>query len=136
MKATVTKVFRFEAAHHLPNHDGKCREPHGHSYKVVIHCGGNIALRDSDNPKRGMVVDFADIKKFWKAELEPLFDHKDLNVTLKDEGMVPETTAECLAVFICSQFMTKKFPISCVEVWETETSNASVTASEVWANGG
>jgi 6-pyruvoyltetrahydropterin/6-carboxytetrahydropterin synthase len=139
MKATVSKIFRFEAAHHLPNHDGKCRNPHGHSYKVVVTCEGPIrgisgSSREDDDPKRGMVVDFAEIKALWKLELEPLLDHKDLNESL--EGMIPETTAECLAVFICAQYRAKHFPVKEVEVWETETSKAVVTASEVWINGG
>lgn len=28
----LTKLFRFEAAHHLPGHRGKCARPRGHSY--------------------------------------------------------------------------------------------------------
>ncbi|NES98612.1 MAG: 6-carboxytetrahydropterin synthase QueD, partial [Desertifilum sp. SIO1I2] len=28
----IYKEFRFEAAHHLPHHDGKCRRLHGHSW--------------------------------------------------------------------------------------------------------
>jgi 6-pyruvoyltetrahydropterin/6-carboxytetrahydropterin synthase len=132
MRATISKVFRFEAAHHLPNHDGKCRNPHGHSYKVVVHCEGPIKM-GNDDPQRGMVVDFADVKMVWETELAPLFDHKDLNETLDE--LVPETTAECLAVFICAVYREKKFPVKDVEVWETETSNARVTASEVWVNG-
>lgn len=133
MKACVSKTFRFEAAHHLPNHDGKCREPHGHSYRVVVKCEGKINV-DRGHQKCGMVVDFADIKTFWKRELEPLLDHKDLNVTL--EAHVPATTAECIAFFICAQFRVRRFPIKEVEVWETETSCATVDVSEVWLNGG
>ena len=139
-KASVSKIFKFEAAHHLPNHDGKCREPHGHSYTVVVTCHGAIrgmkgTRTGDDDPKRGMVIDFTDIKRLWKAEIEPLLDHQDLNVTLRDSGMVPETTAECLAYFICAQYRHAGYNVSEVEVWETETSRACVMAQEVWING-
>ena len=32
----VKRVFDFEAAHRLPGHPGKCRELHGHSYRLVV----------------------------------------------------------------------------------------------------
>lgn len=133
MRAQVTKIFRFEAAHHLPNHDGKCRNPHGHSYKVVVCCEGPIN-QQTGAAKEGMVVDFADIKTLWKEVLEPSLDHKDLNVTLNH--LVPVTTAEEIAHWICGEFMRAKFPIKEVQVWETETSFATVTHTEVWTNGG
>ncbi len=133
MKATVTKVFHFEAAHHLPNHDGKCRLPHGHSYRVEICCTGEIR-NQRDDPKLGMVIDFADIKRVWKKELEPVLDHQDLNESIG--SAIPATTAEYIAAFICSIFHGSHVPIESVTVWETVTSAATVRYSEVWANGG
>lgn len=133
MRALVSKTFTFEAAHHLPNHDGKCREPHGHSYRVVVTCEGTIC-EDSHDNKHGMVIDFAHIKSFWKRELEPLMDHQDLNVTLVDSGMIPVSTAECIAYFICRQYWHARYPVKQVEVWETATSTAKVMASEAWSN--
>jgi 6-pyruvoyltetrahydropterin/6-carboxytetrahydropterin synthase len=127
--ACVSKVFRFEAAHSLPNHDGKCRNPHGHSYKVVVCIKGNIR-NEPDHPKEGMVIDFADIKFVWRSALEPSLDHKDLNETL---GIV--TTAENIAGWIMSVFRLNLIPVDKVEVWETETSCASVTFSDAWQDG-
>ena len=33
----LEKSFTFEAGHSLAHHDGKCKEPHGHSYCLVVH---------------------------------------------------------------------------------------------------
>lgn len=132
MRAKVTKVFRFEAAHHLPNHDGKCREPHGHSYMVEVTCFGQIN-HVVDDPKEGMVIDFAEIKDMWEAEIKPLLDHKDLNVSLKD--WIPVTTAECIAAWILATFRNNGVPVRSVAVWETATSCAEVNFSEVFQDG-
>jgi 6-pyruvoyltetrahydropterin/6-carboxytetrahydropterin synthase len=43
--ATVRKCFTFDAAHQLPNHGGKCRHPHGHTYKVEVALTGPMPRR-------------------------------------------------------------------------------------------
>lgn len=123
MEATITKVFRFEAAHQLPNHDGKCRNPHGHSYKVAVRVTGPIN-HHKGHPKEGMVIDFADIKDIWDAKLKPKLDHRNLN-----EVFNFTTTAENLSIWIAKQLKENGIPIQEVEVWETETSSAKVTNS-------
>ena len=40
--AIITKTFRFESAHHLPGHSGKCARPHGHSYRLEVAVRGPI----------------------------------------------------------------------------------------------
>lgn len=125
MRATVSKTFRFEAAHQLLNHDGKCSRPHGHSYKVAVRVRGSIN-RTSGHPKEGMVIDFADIKEAWK-KIEPMLDHQDLNQTLG--GIV--TTAENIAIWIGSQFNLAGIGIEEVELWETETSSVRVTNGDL-----
>ena len=44
MRARIIKDFRFEAAHTLPSlpADHKCRQMHGHSFKVEIHVEGEV----------------------------------------------------------------------------------------------
>lgn len=42
----VGKEFRFEAAHRLPRHDGKCRRPHGHSYVLWVEVEGEAKMYD------------------------------------------------------------------------------------------
>lgn len=117
MKATIGKQFRFEAAHRLPYHDGKCKNIHGHSYKVEIILFGDI---QTEGPKQGMVVDFGDLSSYWKVVLDPLLDHQLLNVFL------PNPTAELLAVWIYNKLGETSFSnlVERVRVWETPTSYA------------
>jgi len=73
----ITKIFTFETAHVLYNYDGKCKNMHGHSYKLFVTVKGN-PINDLDNVKNGMVVDFGDIKKIVKEEVVDVFDHSVL----------------------------------------------------------
>ncbi|QFG53822.1 6-pyruvoyl trahydropterin synthase family protein [Chryseobacterium sp.] len=70
----ITKIFTFETAHVLYNYDGKCRNMHGHSYKLFVTVKGNL-INDLEHPKNGMVVDFGDIKQVVKSEIVDLWDH-------------------------------------------------------------
>jgi 6-pyruvoyltetrahydropterin/6-carboxytetrahydropterin synthase len=93
---TISKRFRFEAAHRLPHHDGKCQRLHGHSWQ------GEIVLRgDSLNttgPKKGMVVDFNTIKEVMRPLLEHHLDHHHLNETLGMENPTSEEIARWIFV--------------------------------------
>jgi len=70
----ITKIFTFETAHVLYNYDGKCKNMHGHSYKLFVTVKGK-PVNDLDNPKNGMVVDFGDIKKIVNEEVVDIWDH-------------------------------------------------------------
>ncbi len=58
----ITKIFHFEMAHALNNYDGLCRNIHGHSYKLRVTLIGQPS-NDKTSPKKGMLIDFSDIKK-------------------------------------------------------------------------
>lgn len=73
----ITKKFTFETAHALYGYDGKCKNLHGHSYKLYVTVIG-IPINDSNDPKFGMVIDFGDLKKIVKEEIEDVFDHATL----------------------------------------------------------
>ncbi|MFK7756410.1 MAG: 6-pyruvoyl tetrahydropterin synthase family protein [Flavobacteriales bacterium] len=70
----VTKEFTFEAAHALDGYDGKCKDIHGHSYKLSVTVLGKVNLNKED-PKCGMVIDFGEIKKIVKGSVLDQFDH-------------------------------------------------------------
>ncbi|MFB9121219.1 6-carboxytetrahydropterin synthase QueD [Bergeyella porcorum] len=70
----ITKIFTFETAHVLYNYDGKCKNMHGHSYKLFVTVKGT-PINDVEHPKNGMVVDFGDIKKIVKEEIVDVWDH-------------------------------------------------------------
>lgn len=70
----ITKQFSFETGHALYGYDGKCKNVHGHSYKLSVTVIGK-PIEDSTNVKFGMVIDFGDLKKIVKEEIVDLFDH-------------------------------------------------------------
>lgn len=94
-KVRVTKSFNFETAHALYGYDGKCKNIHGHSYKLFVTVKG-IPNQNQDDPKFGMVIDFGDIKSIVKSEVVDEFDHaillnensphKELGDNLSKEG--------------------------------------------------
>ncbi|AMC11371.1 6-pyruvoyl tetrahydropterin synthase [Lutibacter profundi] len=70
----ITKKFHFETGHALYGYDGKCRNVHGHSYKLSVTVIGT-PISNSTNVKYGMVIDFGDLKKIVASEIVDKFDH-------------------------------------------------------------
>lgn len=70
----ITKQFSFETGHALYGYDGKCKNVHGHSYKLSVTVIGS-PITDNTNAKFGMVIDFSDLKKIVKEEIVGQFDH-------------------------------------------------------------
>ncbi|WP_031426892.1 6-pyruvoyl trahydropterin synthase family protein [Flavimarina sp. Hel_I_48] len=70
----ITKLFSFETGHALYGYDGKCRNVHGHSYKLSVTVIGT-PISDGEHVKFGMVIDFGDLKKIVKEEIVDVFDH-------------------------------------------------------------
>jgi 6-pyruvoyltetrahydropterin/6-carboxytetrahydropterin synthase len=70
----ITKQFSFETGHALYGYDGKCKNVHGHSYKLSVTVIGK-PISDNTNVKFGMVIDFSDLKKIVREEVVDLFDH-------------------------------------------------------------
>ncbi|MCZ8229016.1 6-carboxytetrahydropterin synthase [Flavobacterium sp.] len=91
----ITKKFSFETGHALYGYDGKCKNVHGHSYKLSVTVIG-CPIIDRSNVKLGMVIDFTDLKKIVKEEVVDQFDHAtvfnqttphvELAKELKDRG--------------------------------------------------
>ena len=73
-KIRITKQFNFETGHALYGYDGKCRNVHGHSYKLNVTVIGE-PITDKNDVKFGMVIDFGDLKKIVKSEIVDKFDH-------------------------------------------------------------
>lgn len=63
----IAKEFRWEMGHRLPFHAGKCKNLHGHSYKMLLEFEG-------DTDENGMVMDYYDVKKLVNPIIEEL-DH-------------------------------------------------------------
>ena len=88
-KIRITKEFRFEMAHSLPNHLGLCKNIHGHSYTLSVTIIGE-PNPNQDQPDAGMVMDFGDLKTIVSETIINKFDHalvihKDLSKSLIKE---------------------------------------------------
>ncbi len=76
-------------AHALPNHNGPCKNIHGHSYTLSVTVIG-FPVEDKTRPDHGMIMDFGDLKKIVNTNVVNVFDHalvlnKNTEKTLKTE---------------------------------------------------
>lgn len=146
-KIRVTKSFNFETAHALYGYDGKCKNIHGHSYKLFVTVKGTPIL-DNTNPKFGMVIDFGDIKKIVKEEVVDKFDHaillnvnsphKELGENLLVEGhkvIFTDYQPSCEnmlldMVKLISPHLNSSVELQSIRLHETETSYAEWLAED------
>lgn len=70
-RLSVTKIFRFEMAHALPDYNGPCAHLHGHSYRLEVTLGTGAA----EIPTEGMVMDFSQLKKMVEETIISQVDH-------------------------------------------------------------
>lgn len=87
MIRTVTRQFRFEAAHRLLGHKGKCARLHGHSYVATVVLSG----RGLD--EHGMLVDFGDMKDTIGKWIDKNWDHSTI-LSNKDPLLYTDTSNE------------------------------------------
>ena len=114
---TLRKKFKFESAHKLERHDGKCANLHGHSWIGWVEIKSET-LHDT-GPKEGMVMDYTDVKMALKPMVENYLDHHYLNETL-DMDM---PTSEKVAQWIFSHLASKLPDLVAIEIEETCTSS-------------
>lgn len=137
MTITITKQLGFDAAHRLLNHEGKCRNLHGHRYELALTVAG---------PKLdevGRVVDFGVIKSVVGGWIDHHLDHgfishaedpirlslsaSDSKIHILPPGLV--STAEHLAEYIgrVAESLLRPYRLTVVQVdlWETPTSRAT-----------
>lgn len=121
----IEKEFKFEAAHYLPHHDGKCKRLHGHSWvgRVIL----DSLVIEHSGPKQNMVMDFADIKAIMQKDIDERLDHWCLNDTLPLES----PTAEAIAQFLFNAWKTSLPSLVAVRIEETCTSAAEYRATDL-----
>jgi len=143
----ITKLFSFETGHALYGYDGKCRNVHGHSYKLAVTVIGN-PITDSNNVKFGMVIDFTDLKKIVKEEIVNVFDHAtvfnkntphiELAKVLQDRGhnvlLVDYQPTSEMMILDFAEKIKRRLPenvkLNSLKLQETETSYAEWYADE------
>ena len=109
----ISKTFRIEAAHRLPNvpPGHKCARLHGHSFAIEVHVKGPV------DPELGWVMDFADLKTAF-APLHRILDHNYLN----EIPGLENPTSENIARWIWQRLISALPLLSMIEVRETCTS--------------
>jgi 6-pyruvoyltetrahydropterin/6-carboxytetrahydropterin synthase len=113
MEVELVKTFMFDAAHRLARapHGHKCRNLHGHSYRVDVHVRGEV------DPNHGWLMDFGELK----AVVEPLIAALD-HTNLDESTDLPCTTSELLAKYLWDRIAPRIPHLSAVTVWESDSS--------------
>lgn len=104
----LCKEFQFDAAHSLPGYKGKCKNLHGHTYKIRVCIKGPVN-------KEGFVIDFSELKDIVTKKVLDILDHTYLNDIIK------QPTAENTAIWIWAQ-LKDSLPLHEIWVWETPSS--------------
>jgi 6-pyruvoyltetrahydropterin/6-carboxytetrahydropterin synthase len=120
----IRKLFRFEAAHVLPHHPGKCSRLHGHSYRLEVAVDGPLQVA---GPAQGMVVDFDELSAIVKPRIIERLDHSSLN------DILPNPTAEHIALWIWGELETALPELCEIVLWETQTACAIVRSDDARA---
>ena len=126
---TVTKTVKFDAAHVLTNHQGLCKNLHGHTYRV------DVSVAQAAGDDRDMVIDFKDLKRIATETVCDRFDHAfiyntasagecEIAAVVEKNGMrtaaIPfRSTCENLAKMFYNELKAKVPGLSAVKVWET-----------------
>ena len=118
---TVCKTFEFSAAHNLPNHEGLCKNLHGHTYKLEVEVIGAVRKRGAE---KGMIVDFGNLKKIINKVIIDKLDHSLLNKTF--DNPTAEEMVQEMSFWIDNEFVAKEttFKLLRLRLWETPTSYA------------
>lgn len=131
---TVTKTVKFDAAHVLTNHQGLCKNLHGHTYRV------DVSVSQPVDAAGDMVIDFKDLKGIATEVICDRFDHafiyntaspgeREIAAVVEKNGMrtvaIPfRSTAENLAKMFFRELKPRIAGLSAVKVWETADSCA------------
>jgi len=118
----IAKSFRWEMAHRLQCHKGKCFNLHGHSYKMEVEFEGSV---DSNT---GMVLDYFVVKDIV-APLVKKLDHSVI-IWEKDKILIEkiselnsahvivpfESTAENLVGYFLEKISKSNLPKNIIKV--------------------
>ena len=131
---TVTKSVKFDAAHVLTNHQGLCKNLHGHTYRVEA----SVSQQPGDTAD--MVIDFKDLKHTCEEVILSRLDHafiydsssvgeSEIAAVVEKNGMrtvaIPfRSTAENLSRYFFGELKAHLPGLCSVRVWETPDSCA------------
>jgi 6-pyruvoyltetrahydropterin/6-carboxytetrahydropterin synthase len=117
----IRRLFRFEAAHVLPFHSGKCSRMHGHSYRLEVAVRGPVR---SEGSARGMIEDFDTIRRIVRETVIDPIDHQTLN------DFIENPTAEHIVLWIWKRLDGVLAGLDELVLWETSNSSAVLKRSD------
>ena len=117
----IRKHFRFEAAHVLPFHEGKCSRMHGHSYRLEVAVRGPI---QTGGPAKGMIEDFDTIKQIVRSRVIDVLDHRTLN------DVIENPTAEHIVMWVWRALEPHLAGLDELVLWETANSCAVLSKAD------
>lgn len=129
----ISKEFKWEMGHRLPFHSGKCKNLHGHTYKMRIEIDGEL-------DQNGMVMDYYDVSEI----ISPVIDELDHAFMVNDDDTEVlsflnkidskkvvvsfETTAENITLYLLQkvkeQIKSERIKKLKIRVYETEKTYA------------
>ena len=116
MSCILHREIGIDVGHRVPDHKSKCRNPHGHRYRIIATCRGPI-IDQHGHEENGMIIDFGNVKKYMMDWLDAVFDHGFV-VYYKDDVM--------MKMFFPASY---KFPSSILtnfnKIWEEQQENYS-----------
>lgn len=147
----IIREIQWDMGHRVTNHKSKCRNLHGHRYKLEVCVEGDIVLEEGIS-EEGMVIDFGDVKKIAMEYIHDVLDHGFI-VWRKDKALVeffeqyPDqkhmivpfvATSENLASWIFSKLDVKLkdkyntgLRLYSIKLWETPTSSVICTRRDI-----
>lgn len=132
----LTTHASFDSAHFLSGYEGKCRNLHGHRWKLEVTVSSEKLAEEGQI--RGMIVDFGELKRDVK-NLADEFDHCLImeRGTLKEKTMIAlmeeefriiqvefRPTAENFARYFYERMKELGYQVSLVKVYETPNNMA------------
>ncbi len=113
--------FEFDAAHKLPKYKGKCKNLHGHRYKLQVVLSGKV------NKQTGMIIDFLELKSIVNKSIIDILDHNYLN------NVIDNPTAENTIIWVWDKlkdgFKNTDVKLKQLRLWESP--NASVEYNDL-----
>lgn len=129
---SITKEFRFDAAHKLCRDDlsheenvvlyGKCAKFHGHTYVLQVTVSGEVDAS-------GMIINFTELKALVKELILDRYDHANLNELPEYQG-IPVTAENMLLHIFKTLNEAPEFDglkLKEVRLYETPDSWATIT---------
>ena len=132
----------FDSAHFLKNYNGKCKNIHGHRWRVVARLASETLSQDGEH--EGMLVDFSELKE----ELSLICDELDHCFIYERGSLMQETldcferegfkvyevdfrpTAENFSRFIFDRLKKDGYCVDLVEVYETPNNYAAYAGGQ------